>query len=59
MIYNETEIPENECFNPHPLPDYYLPNGMLDVSTCKFEAPAYVSFPHFYKTDPEIRTRYK
>jgi len=27
-------------------------NGMLNVSSCKFNAPAFVSYPHFYNADP-------
>ena len=30
------------------VPNHYLPNGLLNVSSCKFNAAAYVSFPHFY-----------
>ena len=29
-----------------------LINGLLNVSTCKFDSPAYVSYPHFYLGDP-------
>ena len=29
-----------------------LINGLLNVSACKFQAPAYVSMPHFYMGDP-------
>ena len=25
---------------------------MLNVSSCKFNAPAFISYPHFYKADP-------
>jgi hypothetical protein len=28
-----------------------LVNGLLNVSSCKFNSPAYVSFPHFYMAD--------
>ena len=31
-----------------------LYNGLLNVTACKFNAPAYVSFPHFYLADPAI-----
>jgi len=31
-----------------------LVNGLLNVSSCKFNAPAYVSFPHFYMADPML-----
>lgn len=29
-----------------------LPSGVLNVSDCKFGAPAFVSYPHFYLADP-------
>jgi len=32
----------------------YLPNGLLNVSACKYDSPAYVSFPHFYLADPAL-----
>jgi hypothetical protein len=32
--------------------DVGLYNGVLNVSSCKFDTPAYVSFPHFYQADP-------
>jgi CD36 family. len=31
------------------------PSGTLNVSTCKFGAPAFVSFPHFYLADESYR----
>ena len=32
----------------------HLPNGLLNVSACKYDSPAYVSFPHFYLADPAL-----
>jgi len=29
-----------------------LPSGVQNVSQCKFGAPAFISFPHFYLADP-------
>ena len=58
FVGNSTYYPENWCYNPHPAtltqPDFYLPNGLLNVSTCKFGSPAYVSYPHFYMGDPKL-----
>lgn len=31
------------------------PSGTLNISTCKFGAPAFVSMPHFYLADPSYR----
>ena len=36
------------------VPNMYLPNGLLNVSSCKYDSAAYVSFPHFYMADPEL-----
>ena len=34
------------------VPNMHLPNGLLNVSKCKYDSSAYVSFPHFYMADP-------
>ena len=34
--------------------DVNLFNGVLNVSSCKFNTPAYVSYPHFYQADPAL-----
>ena len=31
-----------------------MPTGLLNVTACKFQAPAYVSYPHFMDVDPMI-----
>ncbi len=55
LLYNNaTYTPSNACFNPYPAEETHLPNGMLNVSSCKFQAPAFVSFPHFLHVDPEM-----
>jgi len=28
------------------------PSGLINVTACRFGAPAFVSLPHFYKADP-------
>lgn len=38
---------ENECFNPYPDPEIKLYTGLMNVSACKWDTPAYVSYPHF------------
>lgn len=58
LVANVTAEPENFCFNPLPDPFLHLPNGLLNVSTCKFDAPAYVSFPHFYLADPALLAQF-
>ncbi|KOX78694.1 Scavenger receptor class B member 1 [Melipona quadrifasciata] len=29
-------------------------NGLQNISPCQYTAPVYLSFPHFYKTDPKL-----
>lgn len=31
------------------------PSGVREISTCRFGAPAFISFPHFYQADPIFR----
>ncbi|GFU56970.1 scavenger receptor class B member 1 [Nephila pilipes] len=40
--------PDNKCFCPEGI---CLPAGAVNVSTCKFDAPAVVSYPHFLFAD--------
>lgn len=35
------------------------PSGVRDVSTCRYGAPAFISFPHFYLADPSFRQMVK
>ena len=35
-------------------PNLHLPNGLLNVSKCKFDSAAYVSLPHFHLADPAL-----
>lgn len=53
---NGEKYPETSCFctgAPHECPD--LRPGLLNVSDCRFGAPAFVSFPHFYLADQSYR----
>ncbi len=51
---NSSSVPSNACFNPYPSEEVHLPSGLLNASSCKFDAPAYVSFPHFLQVDPAL-----
>lgn len=48
---NGTRIPERKC--------YYqgegIPSGAMNISSCKWDAPAFISLPHFYLADPSYR----
>ena len=35
-------------------PNLHLPNGLLNVSSCKYDSAAYVSLPHFHLADPAL-----
>ena len=52
LVANATHNPDNWCFNYMQDVEQVVPNGVMNVSACKFNAPAFVSFPHFYKADP-------
>lgn len=30
------------------------PSGLMNLTTCRYGAPVFISLPHFYKTDPSI-----
>ena len=65
---NATNNETNACYNSQPdlvinypfenqttiNPELNMPliDGLLNVSACKFDSAAYVSFPHFYMADP-------
>ena len=43
--------PENRCYNP---PGARLNSGAFNASVCRFGAPVFISFPHFYLADPAL-----
>lgn len=47
-VGNGTEYGESACFSSND----DLPSGLMNVSACRFGAPVFVSFPHFYAADP-------
>ncbi|XP_033336946.2 protein croquemort [Megalopta genalis] len=48
---NGTKVPLRKC--------YYqgesIPSGAMNISSCKWGAPAFISLPHFYLADPIYR----
>jgi len=52
MLDNGEEIPQRQCYCPN---GNCGPSGTLNISSCKFGAPAFVSMPHFYLADPSYR----
>lgn len=51
---NGTKYPEMKCFSNV---NQTVPSGVRDVSKCKFGAPAFVSYPHFYLADQSYRDK--
>jgi len=47
LFANSTVNPDNKCFE-----NEEIPSGLFDVSACRFNAPIYMSQPHFYQADP-------
>jgi len=52
LVNNSLE--ENMCFNPFPDDKMPLYAGLMNVSACKWNAPAYVSYPHFLHGDQAL-----
>ncbi|XP_037367213.1 scavenger receptor class B member 1 [Talpa occidentalis] len=48
LFANGSVYPPNEGFCP------CLQSGVQNVSTCRFNAPLFLSQPHFYNADPEL-----
>ncbi|NXO03251.1 SCRB1 protein, partial [Rhinopomastus cyanomelas] len=48
LFANGTDYPPNEGFCP------CLQSGIQNVSTCRFNAPMFISHPHFYNADPAL-----
>jgi hypothetical protein len=54
LLDNGDLYPDNKCFcSNKPREDpCALPTGVANVSLCRYGAPAFVSYPHFYLSDP-------
>lgn len=48
-----SRYPENACF----CSGECVPAGLRNISACKFGAPAFVSFPHFYLVNESVSER--
>jgi len=47
LLANGTDNPHNSCFDP----PGGIASGLLNISTCRFGAPAFLSQPHFLHAD--------
>lgn len=62
MFDNGTKYPEKRCYcaksqliGVNKISDCVeecVPSGVRGISKCRFGAPAFISFPHFYEADP-------
>ncbi|XP_043253462.1 protein croquemort-like [Colletes gigas] len=48
---NGTKVPWRQCY----CEGECIPSGALNISLCKWGAPAFISLPHFYLADPSYR----
>lgn len=46
-VDNGTDFPETACFSAGEI----VPSGVLNISSCRFGTPVFMSFPHFYGAD--------
>lgn len=49
VFANATENPDNWCFCSE---GYCNPSGVGNSSSCRFNSPVFVSFPHYFLADP-------
>lgn len=47
-VDNGTVYPETKCFSI----GKSVPSGVMNVSSCRFGTPVFMSFPHYYAADP-------
>lgn len=52
MLDNGESVPSRRCYCPN---GNCGASGTLNISNCKFGAPAFVSMPHFYLADSSYR----
>lgn len=48
LLDNGTVYPENLCFSGGDR----VPSGVMNVSSCRYGTPVFMSFPHYYAADP-------
>lgn len=50
ILDNGTKVKSRLCYYRE-----HIPSGVLNISLCKWGAPAFISLPHFYLADPSYR----
>lgn len=51
ILDNGSKVPSRRCY----CEGECVPSGALNISLCKWGAPAFISLPHFYLADPSYR----
>lgn len=51
-VDNGEKYPANACFSPGQV----VPSGTLNISSCRFGTPVFMSYPHFFQADPYYLT---
>lgn len=51
ILDNGEKVPSRRCY----CEGECVPSGALNISSCKWGAPAFISLPHFYLADPSYR----
>ncbi|XP_059480406.1 scavenger receptor class B member 1 isoform X1 [Neocloeon triangulifer] len=51
-LTSAADNPDNKCFCPED--EDCAPEGLQNISPCQYQAPVYLSYPHFYKADPKL-----
>ncbi|XP_066149330.1 lysosome membrane protein 2 isoform X1 [Euwallacea fornicatus] len=52
MFESVKNNPDNKCYCPGN--EYCPPKGLQNISPCQYDAPVYISFPHFLDGDPSL-----
>lgn len=50
-VDNGTKFPENSCFYENG-DGSKVPSGVMNISSCRYGSPVFMSFPHYYAADP-------
>ncbi|XP_055375789.1 protein peste-like [Condylostylus longicornis] len=51
-VDNGTQYPENRCFCGGTKDSTCVPSGVMNISSCRFGTPVFMSYPHFFNADP-------
>jgi hypothetical protein len=54
MLAGPAENPDNWCFCKDGNQTHCSPSGTCDISRCRYGAPAFISYPHFYLGDESL-----